>query len=171
MIITLSPVDLILKLASVCVGAGEHPPNTNSGPFVELCQKETGNAPPDAWCASWVTRVGREALGDQWPVKRSGRVQHVSDWARDQKCRYLPAHGAAAGDLFVVWYASFGRHAHIGFVESVNADGSFTSLEGNTTMPGDQDPETMREGWCVARKKNRKLGSKDRLIRWTEELV
>lgn len=62
----------------------------------------------------------------------------------------IPARGA-----FVLYLDGCGRPYHIGIVESVNTDGTFTTIEGNTNLHGQQvDPN----GGAVARKKRRNSG-------------
>lgn len=160
--ITLSPVELLLRVSAASVGASEHPPNTNAGPYVERVQKRTGNRKGDAWCASQVTDWGMIALGAAWPVKRTARVQEMVDWAIGRGC--LLDGPPVAGDLFVIWFPSLKRYAHVGLVTAVDADGSFSTREGNTSGAGS------REGWMVA-DRTRSLGPKDRVIRWTQALA
>lgn len=159
----MTPVELVLKIASATEGAGENPPNSNSGPFVERCLKVTGLGPGHPWCAAFTTMVGVTALGEQWPVLKSASVQQQAEWAERAKCRLVAVKAPALpGDLFCLWYPKLGRWAHVGFVVSVAKDGkTITSIEGNTSGSGS------REGWMVARK-TRVLTTKDRLIRWTE---
>lgn len=158
--VTLAPVDLVLRVASATEGACEV--GANAGPYVERVLKRTGNAKGDPWCAAYVTDVGLAALGTAWPVKKSASVQAICEWAAAKGCRLVATKAAAQpGDLFALWFPKLGRWAHIGFVTSVNPDGSIQTIEGNTNADGS------REGWLVARKR-RTLTSKDRLVRWTE---
>jgi hypothetical protein len=160
--ITISPVDLLLRVSAASVGACESPPNTNAGPYVERVLRRTGNAKGDPWCAAQVTDWGVLALGDAWPVRRSASVQQIALWARERQCVHPPAE-AQVGDLFVLWYPSLNRFAHIGIVIGVNANGTIATREGNTSGAGS------REGWVVA-DRLRTLGTKDRVIRWTTAL-
>lgn len=160
-LISLSPVELLLRVSAASVGACESPPNTNAGPYVERVLKRTGNKKGDPWCAAQVTDWGVLALGDAWPVKRSASVQQIADWALTAKCRVIATKvPALPGDLFVLWFSKLNRFAHIGLVTGVNADGSVKTREGNTSGAGS------REGWLVA-DRTRKLTDADRLIRWT----
>lgn len=160
-VVTLSPVELVLRVARATLGAGESPPNTNRGPFVAACLKTTGLPEGHPWCAAFTTHIGLSALGAAWPVLKSASVQQQAEWAAKQKCRLVAAKTPAQpGDLFCLWYPSLKRYAHIGFVGDVAADGkTVTTVEGNTSGSGS------REGWLVA-SKTRVLTEKDRLIRW-----
>ena len=159
--VTLSPVELVLRVSAATVGASEHPPNTNAGPYVERVQRSTGNKKGDPWCASWVTDIGTIALGKAWPVRRTASCALMGEWAAKAKCRYVPTKTPAAiGDLFLLFYPSLKRFAHVGLVIGVEADGkTIYTREANTSGGGS------REGWLVAERK-RVLTDKDRLIRW-----
>jgi hypothetical protein len=161
----ITPVDLVLRVASATVGACESPPNTNRGPFVARCLKTTGLGEGHPWCAAWTTMVGIAALGDAWPVLKSASVQQQAEWAQTKGVRLMATKTPALpGDLFCLWYPKLGRWAHIGLVKSVAKDGkTIGTVEGNTSGSGS------REGWLVA-EKTRVLTSKDRLIRWSEAL-
>ena len=158
--ITISPVDLLVRVASATVGASEVPANTNAGPYVERVLARTGTAKGNPWCAAWVTDVGVTALGDAWPIPHTASVQNMAEWAQTQGCRYL-ALSPQVGDVFVLWFPALKRYAHTGIVTGVNGKGAVTTVEGNTSGGGSRD------GWLVAAR-TRTLGKMDRLIRWTE---
>lgn len=164
-VISLTPVDLVLRVASATVGACESPPHTNAGPYVERVLKRTGLGAGYPWCAAYVTDVGVCALGKDWPVIRSASVVQLCDWAAKANCRYVATKTPAKpGDLFCLWYPKLNRWAHVGMVTGVEPDGkTCRTVEGNTSGAGS------REGWVVA-ERTRVLGPRDRLIRWTEAL-
>lgn len=156
--LTITPADLVLRVASATVGASEVPPNSNAGPFVEACQAVTGNRKGDAWCASFVARVGVKALGTLWPVRKTGGCKELGAWATASGVlREMPE----PGDIFLVWYAEKGRFAHTGFVLSVVQGRSCRTIEGNTSGGGS------REGWLVA-ERLRVFTPEDRFIRWAD---
>ena len=170
-LLQITPVEMVLRVASATVGASEVPPNTNTGLYVERVLARTRTPKGNPWCASWVSDVGAIALGAEWPVVLTASVQAMCDWARDKGCRYVATKvPPLPGDLFALWFPSLKRYAHVGIVWSVNADGTVQSLEGNTSQPGDNNPATQREGWCVAQR-IRTLTDRDRLIRWTEAML
>lgn len=157
--LTLDAVDLLLRVSAATVGAQEV--GANDGAYVRRILKRVGNKPPDPWCAAWVTDVGLCALGEAWPVERTASVARMVEWAKFHDCLLAPPTPAQPGDLFCLWFPSLKRHAHVGIVTAVNADGSILTREGNTNAEGG------REGWCVA-EKTRTLTSRDRLIRWAK---
>jgi len=170
--ITLTCVELLLRVSQAAVGTGEQPPNSNRGPYVKRVLARTGLSEGHPWCAAAVTDWGVCAFGDAWPVVRSASVVQMADWAQQANCRYIPSEGGAGvpqvGDLYVLHYPTLKRFAHVGLVISV--DGLRIGVrDGNTSDPHDTDPARQREGWGVF-EKTRTLTSADRLLRWTEAL-
>lgn len=160
----ISPADLLIRCALAAVGAQEVPPASNSGMFVERCQKVTGGRVGDAWCADFAAMIGQTAFGKAWPAPLTGSVAELAAFA--ERRGILEAQ-AKPGDLFVVWFDSLKRFAHVGIVVALNADGSIDSISGNTTDPARHiDGADSREGWCVSHRAWR-TGPQDRFIRWT----
>jgi hypothetical protein len=149
----------------------EQPANTNRGQVVDRFVKFVGLDPNGAyaWCAAAVYYCGYWGLYDSvskksaWPLKKTAGCKELGAFA---EARGILMTEPEPGDVVLVWYEKYGRFAHTGFLVSKNADGSWTTLEGNTTMPGDTNPETAREGWGFFEKK-RVLKPKDRFVRWT----
>jgi len=116
-----------LAAAQSQVGQAEQPPGSNDGPAVAQYRSAVAGAVPGApWCAyfaSWAAAQAGTPLGDSG--QGLGSVAQITDWA-SRTGRLLPS-GAAAqpGDLIL-----FGDR-HVGIVESVNADGTLTTVEGN----------------------------------------
>jgi len=114
-----------LAAAQAEVGVAEQPPGSNDSPRIAQYRQATaGNPGPGAWCAyfvSWASRQAGAPLGDYG--QGFGRVDDVWSWAQGAgRTTQTPA----PGDL-VVW------DEHIGIVESVQADGSITTVEGNSS--------------------------------------
>ena len=88
-----------------------------------------------AWCADFVSTAYRNAGGS--PFGHQSSVQGILDWGRSNPGRFMSA-GAArnnpgalrAGDI-AVWKQN-GR-SHVGLVTGVNRDGTFSTIEGNTS--------------------------------------
>ena len=157
-LVTIAPIDLVLRVSAKSNGASEHPPNTNSGPYVERVQKVTGNHKGDPWCASEVADTGRTALGSAWPLPLTGGCQALADFAKAQGVRFLKPE---RGDVFLVWHPELNRFAHTGFVVRVAIDGTCVTHEGNTSGGGS------REGWLKA-ERTRQFKPADRFIRWVK---
>jgi hypothetical protein len=123
------------------VGQAEQPPGSNDGPQIALYRSAVAGAQPgEPWCAyfaSWAAAQAGAPLGDAG--QGLGSVAEITSWAQ-RTGRYLPAGSPPQpGDLIL-----FGTE-HVGLVESVNPDGSLTTIEGNSSdavsrvhrMPGE----------------------------------
>ncbi len=115
-----------LAAAESQVGQAEQPPGSNDGPAIAMYRSAVQGAYPGApWCAyfaSWAAAQAGAPLGDQG--RGLGSVAEITDWARRTgRLTSTPA----AGELIL-----FGTE-HVGIVQSVNADGSLTTVEGNAT--------------------------------------
>ena len=119
----------MINLARAEVGVTEQPPGSNESPRIAQFRQATAGAPgPGPWCAYFVSWAAREAgvpLGDAG--QGFGRVDDVYAWAQSAG-KAIPAGSGSPqpGDL-IVW------DEHIGIVESVGADGSIHTIEGNSS--------------------------------------
>jgi hypothetical protein len=155
--VNIAAIDLVIRVARATTGASELPPGSNRGPYVERVLKLVGLGPGKPWCAAQVANVGIGALGEHWPLPRTGGCQELHDWAHT---RGLLASTPSRGDVFLVWHTELGRFAHTGLVLEVQPDGSCTTHEGNTSRGGS------REGW-IAAERVRRFKPADRFIQWT----
>jgi hypothetical protein len=117
----------VLAAAESQVGVSELPPGSNDGPQLAVYRGAVDGAQAgEPWCAyfaSWAAGQGGQPLGDRG--QGLGSVGQIADWAQASG-RLLPASATPApGDLIL-----FGD-SHVGVVESVNPDGSLTTVEGN----------------------------------------
>ena len=118
----------VVAAAESQVGQTEQPPGSNDGPAIAMYRGAVQGAQAgEPWCAyfaSWAARQAGTPLGDAG--QGFGSVAEITDWAQ-RTGRYLPASSMPqSGDLIL-----FGTD-HVGIVESVNADGSLTTIEGNS---------------------------------------
>lgn len=155
-------------------GFTEQPPGSNRGQVVDRLATATGYAAKDAvpWCACLVYYAGWRGLYDPvsrksaWPLPKTGGCAALGEFAEAKGVLLEPTR-AQVGDVFLVWYESLGRFAHTGFLIYGREDGSWTTLDGNTSKPGDTNPATAREGWGTF-ERTRTLKAADRVIRWTD---
>ena len=110
------------------VGVAEQPPGSNDSPRIAQYRQATAGSGVGPWCAyftSWAAREAGVPLGDTG--QGFGRVDDVWAWAQ-RSGKAIPAAGAQPqpGDL-IVW------DEHMGVVESVGADGSISTIEGNSS--------------------------------------
>jgi hypothetical protein len=118
-----------LNAARAEVGVAEQPPGSNNSPRIAQYRQATAGSGVGPWCAYFVSWAAREAgapLGDQG--QGFGRVDDVYAWA--QRAGKAIPNGSGVtpqpGDL-IVW------DEHIGIVESVDADGTIHTVEGNSS--------------------------------------
>jgi hypothetical protein len=111
------------------VGVAEQPPGSNNSPRIAQFRQATAGSGVGPWCAyfvSWAARQAGAPIGDQG--QGFGRVDDVYAWAQ-RTGKAIPAGDGAKpqpGDL-IVW------DEHIGIVESVDADGTIHTVEGNSS--------------------------------------
>jgi CHAP domain len=119
----------IVNAALPEVGVSEQPPGSNDSPRIAQFRQATAGSGVGPWCAyfaSWAARQAGVPLGDQG--QGFGAVSDVWSWAeRSGKAIQPGTQPPQAGDL-IVWG---GRH--IGIVESVDANGSIHTIEGNSS--------------------------------------
>lgn len=116
----------MVRLAQAEVGVTESPKGSNNSPRIAIYRAAATGGPVGPWCAyfvSWLARTSGAPVGDSG--QGYGRVDDLFAWAQ-RAGKALPPVGVPiqAGD-FMVW------DEHIGIVESVNADGSYTTIDGN----------------------------------------
>ena len=119
----------MVNLARAEIGVTEQPPGSNDSPRISQFRQATAGAPgPGPWCAyfvSWAARGAGVPIGDAG--QGFGRVDDVWAWGQSAG-KAIPAGSGTPqpGDL-IVW------DEHIGIVESVGADGSIHTVEGNSS--------------------------------------
>jgi hypothetical protein len=110
------------------VGQTEQPPGSNESPRIAQYRQATAGAPgPGPWCAyfvSWAARQAGVPIGDSG--QGYGRVDDVMAWGQ-RAGKALPAGSTPQPGDLIVW------DEHIGIVESVGADGSIKTIEGNSS--------------------------------------
>jgi hypothetical protein len=109
------------------VGQAEQPPGSNDSPRIAQYRQATVGAGVGPWCAyfvSWAARQAGVPIGDSG--QGYGLVDDVWAWG-ERTGKTVPAGSKPqAGDL-IVW------DEHIGIVESLGADGSIHTIEGNSS--------------------------------------
>ncbi len=119
-----------LAAAQSQVGVSEQPPGSNDGPQIAEYRTATAGSGVGPWCAyftSWAAAQAGAPLGEAG--QGFGSVSALYGWAQ-RTGRATPAGPGVhpnPGDL-IVWGGE-----HIGIVESVDADGSIHTIEGNSS--------------------------------------
>jgi len=153
------PVEAVLAEARRYVGVAEQPPGSNRGVQIDYWLTEVGAAPGLPWCAAFISQVGRQALGVAWPVPRTASVQAIADWAVPRK---LLLATPVPGDLFLTYFESLKRYAHVGLIVKANGQ-QVVCYEGNT------NPGGSREGYGVF-ERQRTWGPAYRAVHWVAAL-
>jgi hypothetical protein len=118
----------IVNLVKGEVGQAEQPPGSNNSPRIAQYRQATAGSGVGPWCAyfcSWAARESGVPLGDAG--HGFGAVSDVWSWAQ-RTGKSVPAGSTPAPGDLIVWG---GRH--IGIVESVDANGSIHTIEGNSS--------------------------------------
>lgn len=115
-----------LAIAKSQLGVTEQPPGSNDGPQISMYRSAVAGSYAGApWCAyfvSWAAQQAGVPLGSNG--QGLGSVSEITDWAKSTG-RFTET--PQPGDLIL-----FGTE-HVGIVESVNPDGTLTTVEGNTS--------------------------------------
>jgi hypothetical protein len=119
----------IVNLVRNEIGVAEQPPGSNDSPRIAQFRQATAGSGVGPWCAyftSWAAREAGVPLGDNG--QGFGRVDDVYAWAQKAGKAIPNGDGVTPqpGDL-IVW------DEHIGVVESVGADGTINTIEGNSS--------------------------------------
>ncbi len=138
----------ILAVARKLVGQTETG-GSNRSPLIDKMNRLTGVALGSPYCASFNAWCYSEAdAPGKWP-----KSAWSPDWVRSPT--WTSAKGGKtprAADAFGIWYASKGRIAHTGLVESWGASSAVT-LEGNTSPSAEFGAATDRDGDGIWRKR------------------
>jgi hypothetical protein len=119
-----------LAAAQGQVGVAEQPPGSNDSPQIAQYRTATAGSGVGPWCAyfvSWAASQAGTPLGEAG--QGFGSVSALYSWAQ-RTGRATPAGPGVRpnpGDL-IVWGGE-----HVGIVESVDADGSIHTIEGNSS--------------------------------------
>ena len=121
-------VQAMVQAAAGEVGQTEQPPGSNDSPRIAMYRQATAGSGVGPWCAyfvSWAAKQAGMPLGEQG--QGFGSVSAVADWAQ-RTGRSLPAGSRPQPGDLIVWGGE-----HIGIVESVDANGSIHTIEGNSS--------------------------------------
>jgi hypothetical protein len=119
----------MLNAARNEIGQAEQPPGSNDSPRIAQYRQATAGSGVGPWCAYFVSWAAREAGAPVGPQGGGfGSVDALYAWAQGAG-KAIP-NGAGVtpqpGDV-IVW------DEHIGLVESVGADGTIHTIEGNSS--------------------------------------
>ena len=136
-----------LRKALSYLGSMEGPPNKSGSPIVSECQEMYGlNGVP--WCACFVGYcVANSEASDQYKKDAASVVNPSTAEmvARAKRKGWYKAHGkyTAPGDLFII------DGLHVGFINALNKDGTFQTVEGNASNGVRSLTRSWSDGWQV----------------------
>lgn len=130
--------DAALKVAQSQVGEMEKPLGSNWGHPVEDYLADAGVNFAAAWCMAfmyWCFDQASKGMGIVNPLTKTASVSHAWQVAYSiHKSNDMPGFVPQVGDVFIMEFQAGGGHT--GIVETVNADGSLGTIEGNTDDTG-----------------------------------
>jgi len=136
-----------LRKASKYLGAVEGAPNRSGSPIVDECQAMYGlKGVP--WCACFVGFAVAESGADAKYKAAAKTIIHPStaEMVRRAKRKgWYTGHSrnTKPGDFFII------DGKHVGLVNSLNNDGTFTTIEGNASDAVRSLVRSWRDGWQV----------------------
>ena len=144
------PVRAVINTAQRFVGNLEYPKNSNHGITPDFCNwwvirdmrpfpMGGGGAP---WCATFVSTIGRLALGVAWPIPMISDVTKLGGWADDNAVLLDKPSivDIRAGDIFLIPNSANTDWTHTGFITYVDqSNASILTVEGNTDGSGSRE--------------------------------
>ena len=138
-----------LRKALSYLGSMEGPPNKSGDPIVNECQAmygwPNGGVP---WCACFCGFVVANSKADDKYKKAAASVIHPSTAemvAKAKKKGWYTGHSknTKPGDLFII------DGKHVGFVNALNKNGTFQTVEGNAANGVRSYVRSWSDGWQV----------------------
>lgn len=130
--------DAALKVAQSQVGKMEDPLGSNWGhpveDYIASCEIDFACA----WCMCfqyWCFEQACSEMNIVNPLTKTASVSHAWQVAYpNHKSTNLPGFTPEVGDIFIMEFKAGGGHT--GIVESIGADGTLHTIEGNTDLNG-----------------------------------
>lgn len=134
----------LLDMARSFLGVKEYPANSNNVKFNTDYYGRKVNGSQYSWCVTFIWDCFRlsNASGLFYGGKKSASATQVMNYYKSIKRTYKTP---KVGDLVFFQFDKDSFADHIGFVESINADKTITTIEGNTSVTSnDNGGEVMR---------------------------
>lgn len=131
----------VMKIAIAEIGYKESPKNSNKTKYGKAYGMD--GVP---WCAEYVWWCFDKAKAAKlfFGGKKSAYVPTIADWGIKEKLTVDKSKGQY-GDIVCFDWDKNKVSDHIGFIEKKNSDGSYTTIEGNTSIGNDSNGgEVMR---------------------------
>ena len=148
-------VALLLKIAQSYTWVRETG-GQNKGEAVAHFLEKVNVHDAEPWCAAFVSTVGADAFGADWPLPNAAYCPTLAAAASKKGLLFsYPVPGA----VFLLYSASKARFHHTGFVIEPTGDREWQTVEGNTNEGGSP------EGIGVFTRR-RLFGASDRFVWW-----
>lgn len=132
----MATVNDILKIAKAEIGVKESPANSNNVKYNTWYYGKSVNGSAYPWCAAFVSWVFSQV--DSTLIKKSVSCMDIGNWFKSNN--QWKTNNPQPGDVVFFKFNTNSRWTnHIGLVESVNADGSINTIEGNTSASSDDN--------------------------------
>lgn len=136
----------ILRIARGEIGVKERPAGSNNVKYNTAYSGHKVYGEGYAWCCVFVWWVFKKAKASKlfFDGKKTAYCPSVGDWGIDKKLTVSKSKGKA-GDIVLFDWNNNGTSDHIGIIEKKNKDGSYTTIEGNTSITSnDNSGKVMR---------------------------
>ena len=158
-------IDRVLDIARSQINVTEFPPDSNDVKF------NTAYYGREVWNGLWGCEFPWCVAYLWWCFDKAGASEYFYGGRKTANCGTLADYYEERGQLVkygykkgdIVFFAFSSEYQHVGIIEEVNADGTYTTIEGNTSDYGSQD-----NGGAVCRKR-RLLMNICAAARWYEE--
>ncbi|MCW2956076.1 MAG: hypothetical protein JWO69_945 [Thermoleophilia bacterium] len=127
----------MVALAQREIGVAESPMGSNESPRIKEYRAATAGAEntPGPWCAYFVSHLAKEAGA---PIGANGNgtgyVPTLEAWGKQEgRFTEFGAQPPQPGDIVIFNWNGAGVPDHTGIVESVDADGTIHTIEGNSS--------------------------------------
>lgn len=142
----MSSASKVLKIAQSQIGVKEYPKNSNKVKYNTAYYGRAVSGSAYAWCATFVWWVFKEAGCPElyFGGKKSAFCPTIADYYIAKKQTVSKGSGKP-GDIVLFDWNHSGSSDHIGIIEKKNSDGSYTCIEGNTSLSNNSNGgEVMR---------------------------
>jgi len=142
----------VLTIARTELGTAESPAGSNKVKYNTWYYGKAVSGDDYPWCAVFVSWVAQTAGAlDAGIIPKHAYTPSGAKWFQDRG-----AWGSAprVGAIAFYEFSGMGRISHVGIVETVNADGSWVAIEGNT------DGNGSRTGGIVMRQRRSSVGQR-----------
>ncbi|MCF0120603.1 MAG: CHAP domain-containing protein [Oscillospiraceae bacterium] len=126
----------IIKTALCELGVTEYPPRSNNVKYnTAYWGYECYGDEAYPWCMAFVWWVFREAGAEELIIKTAS-CPTLARWSRSVG-KWVEG-GYRIGDVLLFRFGAEG-YDHVGIVEAVNSDGTYSTIEGNTSLTSDDN--------------------------------